>query len=394
MNMIDCNGDKIMPEKKKHHYVPKFYLKEFANDKGEFAVFNLKDEKCIEAVPYNSQCYKDYFYGKDGIWEERLGEMETKWAIVLKKIKAKDILLENDLKLLKQFAVYQRQRTFATSEYFKQGRFDLVMGYGKMLYANKGWIFDDEAERICKDRALSEITPAENLEIAMRLVKYLDDLGILIINYNTRKELVSSDVPVVVINPFHKYTIGYGCMGLIIFFPVSRHKLAVIYDDKMYTHFKNVQYVDMDDEVEVCNLNAYQYISAEKILFSYRTEDMCDFSDSVKVARKKCREKGAISTMGPDNYKIFFGGMRLTLYDCDLSFGQLPHQYKRIPFICREAVPRKWQMEWERKLNINKQVMSEFVKIDPDSGLTKKDLKLGYRRMASVAKKYWNNKGK
>ena len=55
---------------------------------------------------------------------------------------------------------------------------------------------------------------------------------------------------------------------------------------------------------------------------------------------------------------------------------------------------RKWQMEWERKLNINKQVMSEFVKIDPDSGLTKKDLKLGYKRMASVAKKYWKSKRK
>lgn len=311
-----------------------------------------------------------------------------------KKIKAEDILLEDDFKLIKQFAVYQKQRTSATNEYLKQGRLDLVMGYGKMLYANKGWIFDDEAERICKERALSEATLAENLEIAMRLVKYLDDLGILIINYDTRKELVSSDVPVVVINPFHKFTIGYGCMGLIIFFPVSRHKLVVIYDDKMYTRFKNVQYVNMDDEVEVCNLNALQYVSAEKILFSYRAEDICDFSDSVKVAREKCRKKDAISTMGPDNYKIFFGGMRLTLYDCDLSFGQLTHQYRRIPFICREAVPRKWEMEWERKLNIKQQVMSEFVKVDPDSGLTKKDLKLGYRRMALVAKKYWNDKGK
>ena len=36
-----------------------------------------------------------------------------------------------------------------------------------MLYANKGWIFDEEAKQICKDRALSETTPAENLEVAM-----------------------------------------------------------------------------------------------------------------------------------------------------------------------------------------------------------------------------------
>ena len=102
-----------MPDKKKHHYVPKFYLKEFANDRGKFVIYNLKDEKCIEAVPYKDQCYKSYFYGKDGIWEDQLGEMETKWAVVFKKIKEKDVLSEEDLKLIKQFAVYQRQRTVA-----------------------------------------------------------------------------------------------------------------------------------------------------------------------------------------------------------------------------------------------------------------------------------------
>lgn len=86
--------------------------------------------------------------------------------------------------------------------------------------------------------------------------------------------------------------------------------------------------------------------------------------------------------------------MRLTLYDCELSFGQLSHQYRRIPFTCREAVPRKWEAEWERKLNFKEQVIMTFMRDNPkmmaDSGLTKKDLKLGYRRMASVAKNYWN----
>ena len=35
-------------------------------------------------------------------------------------------------------------------------------------------------------------------------------------------------------------------------------------------------------------------------------------------------------------------------------------------------------------------IMREKPEIMADSGLTKKDLKLGYRRMASVAKNYWN----
>lgn len=383
-----------MPDKKKHHYVPKFYLKEFANDKGEFTVFNLKDEKCIEAVPYKDQCYKNYFYGKDGIWEEQLGEMETKWGIVFAKIKEKDVLLEADLKLIKQFAVYQRHRTFAENEYEKKSRESMIIECGKMLYANKGWVFDEEAEKICKDRASSEITPAENLEEAMNVSKYLDDLDVVVINYNTPSELISSDVPVIAINPFHQLTIGYACMGIILFFPVSRHQLVVIYDGKMYSRFRNKQFMDIEDETEVYHLNAFQYVSAETILFSYRADELCSFSDSEKEARDKCRNKKPIPTLGPEQNKIIFSGMRLTLYDCELSFGQLSHQYRRIPFTCREAVPRQWDEGWERKLNIKEQVimtiMREKPEITADSGLTKKDLKLGYRRMASVAKYYWN----
>ena len=381
-----------MPDKKKHHYVPKFYLKEFANDKGEFTVFNLKDEKCIEAVPYKDQCYKNYFYGKDGIWEEQLGEMETKWGIVFAKIKEKDVLLEADLKLIKQFAVYQRHRTFAENEYEKKSRESMIIECGKMLYANKGWVFDEEAEKICKDRASSEITPAENLEEAMNVSKYLDDLDVVVINYNTPSELISSDVPVIAINPFHQLTIGYACMGIILFFPVSRHQLVVIYDGKMYSRFRNKQFMDIEDETEVYHLNAFQYVSAETILFSYRADELCSFSDSEKEARDKCRNKKPITTLGPEQNKIIFSGMRLTLYDCELSFGQLSHQYRRIPFTCREAVPRQWDEGWERKLNIKEQVimtiMREKPEITADSGLTKKDLKLGYRRMASVAKYY------
>lgn len=383
-----------MPEKKKQHYVPQFYMRQFANNNGKFSIYHIKNEKCVEEVPYNNQCYKDYYYGNDGIWEERLSAMETKWAIVIKKILANDILVEEDFQLIKQFALYQRQRTYAEGEYVKQGRKEILIECGKMLYANKGWLFDDEAKRICEERATEEVTPAENLENAVNLTKYLEDLSVLIINYKTNRELVSSDTPVIIINPFHKYTIGYGCMGIVLFFPVSRHKLAVIYDSKIYSRFKNNQYTDIYDESEVYNLNAFQYISAEKILFAHGKNEFLNWGDDVKVARSNCREGNAISTLGPEGNRIIMSGQRLVLYDCELSFGQLPHRFKRIPFTCREAVPRKWEMEWESKLNLKEQIMMEVFKMNPkslaDIGLSKKDLKRGYRRMALAAHNYWN----
>ena len=45
-----------MPKQKKQHYVPQCLLKNFTNSNRQF-------------VPYSSQCYTNYFYGKDGKWE-------------------------------------------------------------------------------------------------------------------------------------------------------------------------------------------------------------------------------------------------------------------------------------------------------------------------------------
>lgn len=67
-----------MPEKKKQHYVPQFYMRLFSDENDRFAVFNIGLKKTIYPVPYNHQCYENYYYGKDGVWENRLSDMEKK----------------------------------------------------------------------------------------------------------------------------------------------------------------------------------------------------------------------------------------------------------------------------------------------------------------------------
>ena len=50
-----------MAENKKQHYVPKTYLKRFANGK-LFSVLNVENEDIYENVAYVNQCYESYFY--------------------------------------------------------------------------------------------------------------------------------------------------------------------------------------------------------------------------------------------------------------------------------------------------------------------------------------------
>lgn len=85
-----------MADKKRQHYVPRFYMREFADSNKKFSVLNLKTGERIEKVSYSSQCYKDYYYGSDGIWEEQLGEMENKWADVIRSILSYKALTTHD----------------------------------------------------------------------------------------------------------------------------------------------------------------------------------------------------------------------------------------------------------------------------------------------------------
>lgn len=383
-----------MADKKRQHYVPRFYMREFADSNKKFSVLNLKTGERIEKVSYSSQCYKDYYYGNDGIWEEQLGEMENKWADVIRSILSYKGLTTQDIILIKQFILYQRQRTYAEGEYLKQSRKETLVECAKMLYANKGWKFDEEAMRVCEERAAHDTTPAENLERAIGLTEFLEGLETTIITYKTNNELISSDTPVISINPFHKFTIGYGCMGLIMLVPISSRTLVVVYDSKMYTQFRGQQYIEIHDDEEVNNLNILQYISAEKILFASRLDELNRFGEKEKELRNTSRNRKAISTLGPGMQKMMTYGMRLTLYDHEFSFGHLGRQYRRIPFSCREAAPRKWEKEWEEKLLIKPQIMSKIIEIDPqiliNIGLSKKDLIRGYRKMASMAQIYWN----
>lgn len=61
--MTKTEGD-LLAENKKQHYVPKTYLKHFANGK-VFSVLNIDNDIIYENVSYANQCYENYFYGND-----------------------------------------------------------------------------------------------------------------------------------------------------------------------------------------------------------------------------------------------------------------------------------------------------------------------------------------
>ena len=103
-----------MEKKKRQHYVPQFYLRNFVREDNCFTILNIKAEKIIENEPYQKQCYEDYYYGNDEIWENKLGKIENDAALIIAKIneqscyypKGKEIINltnENEVKMLNVF---------------------------------------------------------------------------------------------------------------------------------------------------------------------------------------------------------------------------------------------------------------------------------------------------
>lgn len=105
-----------MAENKKQHYVPKTYLKHFSNGK-VFSVLNIGNDVIYENVSYASQCYENYFYGNDLGWEKRLNALESQWGVVLDKVCRGENIDNNDKSILKQFSVYQYNRTLAREQF-------------------------------------------------------------------------------------------------------------------------------------------------------------------------------------------------------------------------------------------------------------------------------------
>ncbi|HQM83160.1 MAG TPA: DUF4238 domain-containing protein, partial [bacterium] len=75
-----------MPDNKKHHFVPRFYLKLFSENRKSINIFNLSSRKLIKNGCLKDQCYQDYFYGKDNKTEKDLSDIENEVSVFIKDI--------------------------------------------------------------------------------------------------------------------------------------------------------------------------------------------------------------------------------------------------------------------------------------------------------------------
>lgn len=204
-------------------YVPRFYMKYFANIKNAgtkkekvlISFYQFKDSMLKENIPISSICSEDYFYDQDGRIENALAVLETMWNKALKNA-IDDNLTADDIESIKEFVLYQIVRTKAMLSHNREMATTMMEGILKKEFGDI--VDDDNVKEYLANKIQNEITPEFGLSIVKEVMPTIRDLETKIISNETETKFITSDVPIIIINPLGIHNAGLDSIGEVVFF--------------------------------------------------------------------------------------------------------------------------------------------------------------------------------
>ena len=260
-----CLGDvEEMATYRKHHYVPRFYLRNFAATGGRsIHLFNIPSSHNVLNASLRNQCYSSHFYGDDPIIEHALAGIEGATATVIR-----DILMTKRLPTprsvdhytLMTFTMTQRARTQMSAVTTDA----MTDGMLKAAYRGDPRIKDLDIEGLKIGFKNSVLLP---LRVSARMVPVTFDLQLHLLVNHTETQFITSDNPVVLHNTHcQEITIrsctGWGCAGLEVFLPLSPEVCLYAYDAAVYKVASRRSTVTLVSPRDVLQLNRLQWINA------------------------------------------------------------------------------------------------------------------------------------
>jgi hypothetical protein len=251
---------------KNQHYVPRFLLKEFSEDKKTIRLFYFKDVKIISDAQIKHQASLDYIYGKDQVLEKSLQDLEDNMSNILKVIEEDSnvILNVSQRNYLQTFIQFQLSRTPRSARYLNE----TLNKSMKILLKN-----DKRLEKNIDTLKASYTEPyQQSLNISIDTQGIFSDLkiGQLIAPENT--EFVLGQNPAFIINPYYHYMkwkdhgLGYALKGICVFLPISPRKTIVLYDRNRcgFINQKKIITISNDD---LLLLNKFQFAYSDDCIY-------------------------------------------------------------------------------------------------------------------------------
>src|SRR6266850_3113170 len=268
-----------MPENKRQHYVPQILLDKFSRDEKRTNLVLLDAGKRIRDVGIREQCYRDYYYGKDGVMEKAFGEPEGRFAATLGDLRVDHLQSIADIEIihLRIYVLFQRMRTVMAAT-----------GMELMSEAALKEMLRPEAEAKGIDLSAVRIRMSNPQFLALAQATAgagaIADLPVKFLMHERKVGFVISDHPVVICNHFAEYhprlSHCYGAEGLIVkgiqlLMSVSPQVCIVMYDPQTYSCGSPRSRVVAAGRHDVQVINSLQAANASKCLY-YHPDHMSD----------------------------------------------------------------------------------------------------------------------
>jgi Protein of unknown function (DUF4238) len=258
---------------KRHHYIPKFYLKRFASDerKKMINVFHVPTSRYFQGVSLRDQCYKNFYYDidKTDSLDPVISMIEDQAAPVLSKIDS-DLCVPSreseQFSSLLYFVLLMRSRTNRAQHSMDE----MTDSLGKMVLSRVPSVAND------LDKFRISLKHGILLSIAFSIsnVILFADLDCRILVNNSTIEFLTSDHPVVFYNRLMEKRRAFGShcgiasRGLQVFFPISPKTCLLMFDSDTYiVNEINGASISISSEYDVWGLNRLQFISAHEKVF-------------------------------------------------------------------------------------------------------------------------------
>jgi Protein of unknown function (DUF4238) len=259
-----------MAEKKKQHFVPRFYLRNFSlNGTGnKISLFNFSASKYVPCANLYDQAYKNYFYGEDLTIENALADLEKEASKIINGI-LKNTIPErssDEHHILLTFILFLRERTVYAADRLNEV-FDKLM---------KSIASEDPEVPLEIDRFNFVLTQPVQQALAniAGVIPLALDLKFKLIVNQSNEAFITSDHPVVFYNQFFEPRkisegkTGIASKGLEIFLPLSPTHLLIFFDDDVYKiGTKNSTVVYVNDKKDIEKLNLLQCVNCDKNLY-------------------------------------------------------------------------------------------------------------------------------
>lgn len=261
--------------KRRQHYVPKFYLRNFSENDKSVGIYRFKENKIIKYGSINENLWEEYFYGEDAVVENKLAEYEGIWDNIISTI-IKTERLPKDPRALVQLRYFMLMTSARTLKRGNQTNDIYSTVIKKVLEVENPELFE-KIMRGNKDELIVKIDYPALLfmSVVQELLPIVLDLKIDLLINKSSIDYVTSDNPVVLCNELFQEKnlsrgFGLGEYGIQLIVPVSPQIAICMYDSEVYTIKKK----NLDSNSTINKLNELFLNNSDKmIVFMYGGDD-------------------------------------------------------------------------------------------------------------------------